>query len=50
MQAAEQHVNEMATDSLIEPTIGSWRAPIGIAGTKERWFVEVLHRFSRSEL
>ena len=49
LQAAEQHVKEMAADGLIEPSISPWRAPIAMARKKRR-FVEVLHRFSRSEL
>ena len=31
LQAAEQHVKEMAADGLIEPSISPWRAPIVMA-------------------
>ena len=35
LQAAEQHVKEMAADGLIEPSISPWRAPIVMARKKD---------------
>ena len=35
MQAAEQHVKEMAEDDLIEPSTSPWRAPIVMARKKD---------------